>query len=69
MNLGADGSYFMRTVCGGGSWDLKSKAEGMAGINKFLEGAKNFEGVAVSLWPSLYLKDVMRNKWRYSDGC
>lgn len=50
VNLGADGSYFMRTVKGGGSWDLKGKdkEEGMKGTNKFLEDSPNFCGVAVS---------------------
>ena len=47
--LGADGSYFMRTVGGGGSWDLRSKEEGMRGTNKFLEDSKDFSGVAVSV--------------------
>jgi hypothetical protein len=47
VSLGADGSYFMRTVCGGGSWDLKSKEEGMRGTNKFLEDSRDFTGVAV----------------------
>lgn len=46
--LGADGSYFMRTVSGGGSWDLKSKEDGMRGTNKFLEDSPNFSGIAVS---------------------
>lgn len=47
VSLGADGSYFMRTVGGGGSWDLKSKEEGIMGTNKFLENSKDFSGVAV----------------------
>ncbi|ORY03557.1 hypothetical protein BCR34DRAFT_667373 [Clohesyomyces aquaticus] len=46
VSLGADGSYFMRTVAGGGSWDLKSKEEGMMGTNKFLEESRDFTGVA-----------------------
>ncbi|KAF1951971.1 hypothetical protein CC80DRAFT_495620 [Byssothecium circinans] len=48
VSLGADGSYFMRTVAGGGSWDLKSKEkeEGMNGTNKFLEESRDFTGVA-----------------------
>ncbi|KAH7117679.1 hypothetical protein B0J11DRAFT_536469 [Dendryphion nanum] len=50
VSLGADGTYFMRTVCGGGSWDLKitpkSESDGMKGTNTFLEEAKNFSGVA-----------------------
>ena len=39
----------MRTVKGGGSWDLKAKEkeEGMKGINKFLEDATDFNGIAV----------------------
>lgn len=39
----------MRTVRGGGSWDLKAKEqeEGMKGINKFLEDATDFNGIAV----------------------
>jgi hypothetical protein len=49
VSLGADGSFFMRTVCGGGSWDLKDKSEGMVGTNKFLDESPNFLGVAVSL--------------------
>ena len=52
VSLGADGTYFMRTVCGGGSWDLKitpkSQSDGMKGTNSFLEEAANFKGVAVS---------------------
>lgn len=47
VSLGADGSYFMRTVGGGGSWDLRSKEEGMQGTNKFLEKSENFTGIAV----------------------
>ncbi|KAF2006224.1 hypothetical protein P154DRAFT_615568 [Amniculicola lignicola CBS 123094] len=46
ISLGADGSYFMRTVGGGGSWDLKGKSEGMGGTNKFLEESKDFTGIA-----------------------
>ena len=49
VSLGDDGSYFMRTVAGGGSWDLKSKADGMVGTNKFLDDSPNFQGIAVSL--------------------
>jgi hypothetical protein len=48
VSLGADGSFFMRTVCGGGSWDLKDKSEGMVGTNKFLDESPNFLGIAVS---------------------
>lgn len=46
VSLGDDGSYFMRTVGGGGSWDLKSKADGMVGTNKFLNDSANFQGIA-----------------------
>ena len=51
VTLGADGSYFMRTVKGGGSWDLKAKEkeEGMKGTNKFLEDSPDFNGVAVCI--------------------
>lgn len=49
VSLGSDGSFFMRTVSGGGSWDLKSKAEGMQGTNKFLEDSPNFQGIAVRI--------------------
>lgn len=56
VSLGADGAYFMRTICGGGSWDLKSGKvgdgregwEGLRGSNKFLEDCADFNGVAVS---------------------
>ena len=49
VNLGADNSYFMRTVKGGGSWDLsgKEKEEGLKGINGFLMEANDFSGIAV----------------------
>lgn len=49
VTLGSDGSYFMRTVKGGGSWDLKgiNKEEGLRGTNKFLEDLPDFRGVAV----------------------
>lgn len=49
VSLGADGSYFMRTVKGGGSWDLKGreKEEGLRGTNDFLEKCTDFTGVAV----------------------
>ncbi|KAF2243410.1 hypothetical protein BU26DRAFT_117282 [Trematosphaeria pertusa] len=46
VSLGADGSYFMRAVGGGGSWELKSKEDGMVGTNKFLNDSKDFTGVA-----------------------
>lgn len=38
----------MRTVGGGGGWDLRSKSEGMIGTNKFLDGANDFCNMAVS---------------------
>lgn len=40
----------MRTVKGGGSWDLKEREreEGMKGTNGFLEEVPDFQGVAVS---------------------
>ncbi|KAF2741682.1 hypothetical protein M011DRAFT_472876 [Sporormia fimetaria CBS 119925] len=66
VSLGADGSYFMRTVAGGGSWDLKSKAEGMTGTNKFLEGARDFTGVAglylFPQYPDCYVLLLMSGK-------
>ncbi|KAJ4348696.1 uncharacterized protein N0V89_010074 [Didymosphaeria variabile] len=48
VSLGADGSYFMRTVKGGGSWDLKGKEkeEGLRGTNDFLDKAPDFSAVA-----------------------
>ncbi len=57
VTLGADGAYFMRTVTGGGCWDLKcgkqgdgrEGTEGIRGSNKFLEDCSDFNGVAVSL--------------------
>jgi hypothetical protein len=56
VSLGADGAYFMRTVCGGGCWDLKcgkdgdgrEGLDGLRGMNKFLEECRDFSGVAVS---------------------
>jgi hypothetical protein len=59
VSLGADEAYWMRTVSGGGCWDLKCSAapanpgalDGMAGLrgtNKFLEESSDFGGVAVS---------------------
>lgn len=75
VSLGADGSYFMRTVKGGGSWDLKAKEreEGMKGTNKFLEDLSDFNGVAVSvlvflnrcLW--IYLFFVFEEERRRAD--
>jgi hypothetical protein len=58
VSLGADEAYWMRTVSGGGCWDLKCSAppsnpgatDGMAGLrgtNKFLEDSADFNGVAV----------------------
>jgi hypothetical protein len=41
----------MRTVSGGGCWDLKSREEGMRGTNKFLEESASFAGVAVCSVP------------------
>jgi len=54
VNLGPDGSYFMRTVKGGGSWELKNKekAEGLKGIDEFLDKATDFSGIAVSFFSS-----------------
>lgn len=57
VSLGADGAYFMRTMCGGGCWDLKSGkngdgkvgVDGLRGTNEFLEGCRDFCGIAVSL--------------------
>jgi hypothetical protein len=36
----------MRTISGGGSWDLKSKAQGISGINTFLSDSPNFVNIA-----------------------
>ncbi|KAF2826315.1 hypothetical protein CC86DRAFT_27963 [Ophiobolus disseminans] len=64
VSLGADEAYWMRTVSGGGCWDLKCSAppsnpgatDGMAGLrgmNKFLEDSSDFNGVAgLHLFPS-----------------
>lgn len=63
VSLGADEAYWMRTVSGGGCWDLKCSApptnpgatDGMAGLrgtNKFLEDSTNFSGIAVCTRPS-----------------
>ncbi|KAF2711154.1 hypothetical protein K504DRAFT_466173 [Pleomassaria siparia CBS 279.74] len=53
VSLGDDGSYFMRTVSGGGSWDLRCKSEGMVGTNKFLDESTDFQGIAgLFLFPS-----------------
>lgn len=61
VSLGADGAYFMRTISGGGCWDLKcgkqgdgrEGTEGIRGSNKFLEDCSDFNGVAgVHLFPS-----------------
>jgi hypothetical protein len=63
VSLGADEAYWMRTVSGGGCWDLKISAppsnpgatDGMAGLrgtNKFLEDSSNFCNIAVSLLQS-----------------
>lgn len=59
VSLGADEAYWMRTVSGGGCWDLKCSVPpknpgaedgmaGMRGTNKFLEDVDNFNGIAVS---------------------
>lgn len=59
VSLGADEAYWMRTVSGGGCWDLKVNSapanpgavDGMAGLrgtNKFLEESSDFGGIAVS---------------------
>ncbi|KAF1917949.1 hypothetical protein BDU57DRAFT_528453 [Ampelomyces quisqualis] len=64
VSLGADEAYWMRTVSGGGCWDLKCSAppanpgatDGMAGLrgtNKFLEDSSDFTGIAgLHLFPS-----------------
>ncbi|KAF1938383.1 hypothetical protein EJ02DRAFT_410588 [Clathrospora elynae] len=58
VSLGADGAYFMRTVCGGGCWDLKcgkegDGREGLRGTNVFLEECGDFGGIAgLHLFPS-----------------
>jgi hypothetical protein len=54
VSLGAEGAYFMRTVCGGGCWDLKvgkerEGFEGLRGMNKFLEECRDFSNIAVGL--------------------
>lgn len=56
----------MRTVKGGGSWDLKAKEreEGMKGTNKFLEDLSDFNGVAVSV-----LVFLNRCLWIYNFFC
>lgn len=52
ISLGADEAYWMRTVSGGGCWDLKIGGgdgwDGLKGMNKFLEDSSDFSGVAVS---------------------
>jgi hypothetical protein len=59
VSLGADEAYWMRTVSGGGCWDLKvsgapanpGAVDGMAGLrgtNRFLEESSDFGGIAVS---------------------
>ncbi|KAF2016676.1 hypothetical protein BU24DRAFT_423049 [Aaosphaeria arxii CBS 175.79] len=66
VSLGADGSYFMRTVSGGGSWDLRSKSEGVMGTNKFLEDAPNFASIAglylFQSYPDSYVLLLMSGK-------
>ncbi|OCK95118.1 uncharacterized protein K441DRAFT_557693 [Cenococcum geophilum 1.58] len=50
VSLGAGGSYFMRTVGGGGAWELKGRAEG---INTYLTNAPNFADIkGLYLFPS-----------------
>ena len=57
VSLGAEGAYFMRTITGGGCWDLKcgkkgdgrEGTDGIRGSNKFLEDCADFNGVAVSM--------------------
>lgn len=58
VSLGADEAYWMRTVSGGGCWDLKCSAaptnpgatdgmSGLRGVNKFLEESSDFMSIAV----------------------
>ena len=57
VSLGADGAFFMRTVGGGGCFDLglsKIKGnptglEGLRGIGKFLEDSPNFSNIVVGI--------------------
>lgn len=50
VSLGAGGAYFMRTVGGGGAWELKGQAEG---INTYLTNAPNFTDIkGLYLFPS-----------------
>ncbi|KAF1844508.1 uncharacterized protein K460DRAFT_335276 [Cucurbitaria berberidis CBS 394.84] len=68
VSLGAEGAYFMRTVSGGGCWDLKcgkqgdgrEGTEGIRGTNKFLEECSDFSGVAgLHLFPSHPNADIL----------
>jgi hypothetical protein len=71
VSLGADEAYWMRTVSGGGCWDLKCSAppanpgatDGMAGLrgtNKFLEDSSNFAGIAVgTIVPNKYTRNLI----------
>lgn len=68
VSLGADGAYFMRTICGGGSWDLKCGKqgdsregwEGMRGTNSFLEQLSDFNSIAVRTnHPSTWLRFLL----------
>jgi hypothetical protein len=52
VSLGAGGAYFMRTVGGGGAWELKGQAEG---INTYLTNAPNFADIKVTLSHSTIL--------------
>jgi hypothetical protein len=59
----------MRTVSGGGCWDLKSREEGMRGTNKFLEESASFTGVAVCPVPfSTFLFPLPTTSSDGSDG-
>ncbi|KAL5113652.1 hypothetical protein ACEQ8H_008467 [Pleosporales sp. CAS-2024a] len=69
VSLGADGAYWMRTVNGGGCWDLKCSTppanpgatDGMAGLrgtNKFLEDSSDFNSIA-----ALYLFPTTPNAY------
>ncbi|KAH3909748.1 hypothetical protein HBH56_151730 [Parastagonospora nodorum] len=64
VSLGADEAYWMRTVSGGGCWDLKCSVaptnpgatdgmSGLRGVNKFLEDSSDFMSIAcLHLFPS-----------------
>lgn len=63
VSLGADEAYWMRTVSGGGCWDLKcSTAEGMEGLrgmNKFLEESADFNAIAVRFSKALKVDETI----------